>query len=118
MVPLTSNSDAPGLTCNVAADNGPTTSEDDVVVKGLNGIEFSLQQNTIEYAKYYWAWHMYLAVKDAGENWLGVVKYSITYLTECILEVLLVVCGCLTSYMSCRWALMKVCTNLNCWSGH
>ncbi|KAF8523307.1 hypothetical protein BU17DRAFT_63880 [Hysterangium stoloniferum] len=72
-VPLSANSHSPGLTVEVAAVvTSPSAS---LVVEPSSGIgleepKYSPQPNAMEYAKRYWTQHLYLAVKDAGENWV------------------------------------------------
>ncbi|KAF8524853.1 hypothetical protein BU17DRAFT_84381 [Hysterangium stoloniferum] len=110
IVPLSSNSDSPGLTPNVAAEDESTTTEGEgelTAAIGIEGTKSSPQANGIEYAQHYWAHHLYLAVKDAEENWLELGNIQLPTPSKALRQK----CGAYADVLRCMchagWALMK-----------
>ncbi|KAF8523303.1 hypothetical protein BU17DRAFT_85999 [Hysterangium stoloniferum] len=120
-VPLSANSHSPGLTVEVAAVvTSPSAS---LVVEPSSGVgleepKYSPQPNTMEYAKCYWAQHLYLAVKHAGENWVEFGNIELPTSSEAFPEDYMSFLYVLFYICHAGWALMKVWSNPPRWNSH
>ncbi|KAF8523295.1 hypothetical protein BU17DRAFT_85984 [Hysterangium stoloniferum] len=109
-VSLSANSHSPGLAVEVAAVvTAPSAS---LVVERSSGIgleepKYSPQPNTMEYAKRYWAQHLYLAVNDAGENWVKLGNIQLPTSSEAFPEDFLGLVYVVRCICHAGWALMK-----------